>query len=268
MRASLLFCPLVALAGEVLAMDIAAHRGASHDAPENTLAAFRLGFEQGASLLECDVHLTRDGQLAVVHDPRTGRTVGVDLEVAAEDMARLAALDAGSWKAPAFAGERIPRLEAVLALLGEGRRALVEMKSGPEAVGALARVVRASGRLERVLVMSFRADSLAAARAELPEVPAVWLHRAPPEGFFSAVLAVEARARGFQGLGLQARGLGPEIAGAARAAGLHLFAWTVDDPDEGRRLRALGVEVLITNRPGFMRAALDEPAGTRTPGAP
>ncbi|HOX45347.1 MAG TPA: glycerophosphodiester phosphodiesterase family protein [Myxococcota bacterium] len=269
-RATLVLC-LGLVAAEAQAMDIAAHRGASHDAPENTLAAFRLGFAQGADALECDVHLTRDGALAVIHDPRTLRTAGEDLEVASQEFARLGRLDVGRWKAPAFAGERIPGLEQVLALLPPGKRALVELKCGPEALPALARVVRASGKAGQVWLMSFREDSLAAARAELPELPAIWLHKAPRDargapGPFPPALAGQARARGFQGLGLQSPGLTAELARAAREARLLVLAWTVDEPSEGRRLEALGVDVLITNRPGFMRAELGSGAG-RGPGA-
>jgi glycerophosphoryl diester phosphodiesterase len=259
-RAMSLLC-LGLAAAEAHGMDIAAHRGASHDAPENTLAAFRLGFAQDADALECDVHLTRDGVLAVLHDPRTLRTAGEDLEVAGQEFARLERLDVGGWKAPAFAGERIPRLEQVLALLPPGKRALVEVKCGPEGLPALARVVRASGKVGQVLVMSFREDSLSAARTALPEAPAIWLHKAPLDARgqpvpFPPGLAEAARARGFQGLGLQSSGLTAELARAAREARLLVLAWTVDEPGEGRRLEALGVDVLITNRPGFMRAEL------------
>ncbi len=250
---------------EAAAMDIAAHRGASHDAPENTLAAFRLGLAQGADLLECDVHLTRDGALAVIHDPRTLRTAGEDLEVASQEFARLGRLDVGRWKAPAFAGERIPRLEEVLALLPEGRRALVELKSGPEAAPALTRALQASGKAGRVLVMSFREDSLRAVHGLLPDQPTIWLRKAPRDAqgrpaAFPAGLAGEARAQGFQGLGLQSSGLTAELARAAREARLLVLAWTVDEPAEARRLSALGIDVLVTNRPGFMRAELGKGA--------
>src|SRR5262249_38764427 len=98
-------------------MEIIAHRGASHDAPENTLAAMRLAWAQGADAIECDVHLARDGELVVVHDPDARRTTGVALEVARASVAELQQLDAGRWKDARFAGEKIPTLDEVLALV-------------------------------------------------------------------------------------------------------------------------------------------------------
>src|SRR5687767_10257607 len=95
-------CPFVALGR----MQFIAHRGASHDAPENTLAAVRLAWAQHADAVEVDVHLTRDGRLAVIHDPDTQRTAGVARVVAQSTLAELQLLDVGRWKASRFAGEK------------------------------------------------------------------------------------------------------------------------------------------------------------------
>src|SRR5581483_879272 len=109
---------------------IGAHRGASARAPENTLWAFRAALADGAELIELDVHLTRDGRLAVIHDETTGRTTGVDGAVAELTMAELRALDASRVKGGAWTGQSIPELGEVLAL-ARGRVALnVEIKGG------------------------------------------------------------------------------------------------------------------------------------------
>src|SRR4051794_20206839 len=104
-------------------MQIIAHRGASHDAPENTLAAVRLAWAQHADAVEIDVHLTRDGRLAVIHDPDTQRTAGIPQLVTETTLADLQRLDAGAWKGASFAGEKIPALEDVFALVPAGKRA-------------------------------------------------------------------------------------------------------------------------------------------------
>src|SRR6185369_848081 len=85
-----------------------AHRGASRDAPENTLAAFRLAWQQGADGIEADFRLTRDGRVVCLHDASTGRTAGVDLAVAEASLEELKRLDVGGWKGARWAGERIP----------------------------------------------------------------------------------------------------------------------------------------------------------------
>ena len=92
-------------------VQIVAHRGASHDAPENTLAAHRLALAQGADCVETDVHLTGDGRLIVIHDKTTERTTGVAGRVAEMTQDALRALDAGRWKGEKFVGERLPLLE-------------------------------------------------------------------------------------------------------------------------------------------------------------
>jgi len=118
---------------------IIAHRGASDSAPENTLAAVRGAWAEGADTLEVDVHLTRDGRLAVIHDPDTQRTTGIPRVVAETTLAELQQLDAGRWKDARFAGEQIPALDDVLAIIPPAKRVFIELKSGPEAIDALVR---------------------------------------------------------------------------------------------------------------------------------
>src|SRR5262245_12146520 len=105
---------------------IVAHRGSSHDAPENTLAAFRRAWELGVECVELDVHVTSDGQAVVIHDESTKRTAGRDRPVAAQTLAEIKQLDAGRWKGPAHAGERIPTLGEVLTTMPSGRTLFVE----------------------------------------------------------------------------------------------------------------------------------------------
>src|SRR5262245_61979826 len=111
---------------------IIAHRGASHDAPENTLAAFRLAWQQDADGIECDFYLTRDEAIACIHDETTKRTAGVDLTIADATLDQLRGLDVGSWKDKRWAGERIPLIEQVFQTIPKGKRIYIEVKCGPE----------------------------------------------------------------------------------------------------------------------------------------
>ena len=107
-------------------MDIIAHRGASHEAPENTLASVRLGWAQGADAVEVDVRQSRDGHIVVIHDAHTRRTAGVTRRVRAETLDELRALEVGRWKHRRHAGEKIPTLAEVIETVPPGKRLFVE----------------------------------------------------------------------------------------------------------------------------------------------
>src|ERR671934_1859826 len=134
---------------------IGAHRGASARAPENTLAAFGAALEDGAELVELDVHLTRDGRLAVIHDEETRRTTGTAGVVAELSMAELRRLDAGRHKGRHWAGEPIPELGDVFAALRGRLLVNVEVKCGAAAVPALARCVAEHDMADAVILSSF-----------------------------------------------------------------------------------------------------------------
>src|SRR5262245_4724666 len=95
-------------------VEIVAHRGASYDAPENTLASLKLAWEQKADASEFDVFLSKDGKIVVIHDADTKRTAGVDKKVVSQTLDELRALDVGSWKNAKFKGEKIPTLDEML----------------------------------------------------------------------------------------------------------------------------------------------------------
>src|SRR5689334_1007095 len=116
---------------------IIGHRGASHDAPENTLAAIRLGYEQGADFVEVDLRLTADKQIVLLHDADTKRTTSVEGKVTERTVKELQTLDAGSFKDAKWKGEKIPTLKEALAVIPRGRGMFLELKSGPEIVPPL-----------------------------------------------------------------------------------------------------------------------------------
>ena len=170
-------------------VEIIAHRGESADAPENTMAAFRLAWERGVKAIELDVHLTADGRLIVSHDADTERTAGVKKTIKESTLAMLRTLDVGRWKDARFAGEPMPTLEDALATIPDDARCFIEVKIGPESVPELVEAVRGSGkRPEQLPVISFNADTIAAAKTALPEsadvlpLPASARTRTPASG--------------------------------------------------------------------------------------
>lgn len=232
---------------------VVAHRGASVEAPENTLAAYRAAAAHGAAAAECDVRLSADGAVVVIHDPTLDRTTNGRGPVATRTLAELRALDAGAWKSPSFAGERIPELTEVLAVVPPHMTLFIDLKDGAELEE---RVARAVGTRTGVVVIAFDPERLVRIARLLPQVPRMLLVRRAPEVVPEALVAAVTAAHATH-LGVERTGVDRRLVEVARAAGLGVFVWTVDDLREGRALAALGVDGIITDRPDEMRAALD-----------
>ena len=254
-------------AGPLFAVDIVAHRGASYDAPENTLASQKLAWKQQADAVETDIHLTKDGKIIVIHDETYRRTAGRDAPVDSLTLAEARALDAGAWKDRKYAGEKLPTLDEQLALVPDGKRILVEIKVGPELVPELARALARTGVDERkVTIISFEYDALQTVRKQLPHLPTLYLmgYRSPDskkpatkrQPTIDEVIA-DAKKAGFTGLDLQEKWpLTRADVQRIRDAGLQLHVWTIDDVEVAKHWIELGVESITTNRPGWLREQL------------
>jgi len=249
-------------AGCTSRMEIIAHRGASHLAPENTVAAAELAWRKRADAVEVDVHLSQDGQLVVIHDGSTKRTGGVELKVVDTPAARLRELDVGSFKDEAFAGERIPLLEEIIATVPDNRRLFVEIKCGPEAASPLENVIEASGKREQIVIIGFDFETVKAAKRLMPDIPTYWLVGTKKDKETEAwiphdpKLADKVASSRLDGLNVHWAGVTEEFAARVRALGMPLYIWTVDDAAEARRLAKLGVAGITTNRPGWLRHQL------------
>jgi glycerophosphoryl diester phosphodiesterase len=241
------------------------HRGASADAPENTLTAFRLAMAQGADGVELDVWRCASGEVVVFHDREATRTAGVPLSVPDATLPALRALDVGARRGDRFRGERIPLLEEVLEAL-PGAVVNVELKSRGRDLrlaGAVARVVRAARAEERVVVSSFDYRLLLAFRLTAPEIPVGVLFDEEDPGPAWAWLATRLLLPA--AVHPDRRVVTPARARRWAARGLPWYAWTVDDPAEAARLAELGAAALITNVPGRIAAALAAGGVPRTP---
>ncbi len=234
---------------------IVAHRGASHDAPENTLAAFRQAWALGVEAVELDVHVTSDGQVVVMHDPSMKRTSGVDLVIADHTLAELVELDVGAWKGPQFAGERIPTLRDVLATIPPGRSLFVELKSGVATVPTVAAAIRdGTPTSATVMLQSFDPDVLAALAKATPDAAAYWTvdptldanHHALP---YPRGVITDAVRHGFAGLALRLDGVDDAFLADARKAGLFVDVWTANDASMLASLTVRDVRWIETDRP-------------------
>ncbi len=238
-------------------VEIIAHRGASYLAPENTLSAVRLGWEMHADV-EIDVHLSRDNQIVVIHDASTKHITGVDLKVHETTSDELRRLDYGSHKGPQFAGETLPFLSEVLDTIPPGRKLYIEIKCGKEILPFLEQAVMDGGKASQVVIIGFDLDTVTSAKQRLG-LPTYWLRGTrktedteewiphDPNWVQSVV------DRGLDGLDVHYAGVHQDFVAKAKAAGQRLYVWTVDDPQEAKRLVQLGVNGITTNRPGWLR---------------
>ncbi len=246
-----------------------AHRGASRDAPENTLAAFDLAWHQGADGIEADFRLTRDGRIICLHDATTGRTADVDLVVAESDCAELQQLDVGGWQGARWQGERIQTLEEVLARLSAGKLFLIELKSGPEIIAPLARLLAASTiPATQLRLLAFDCQLVARLKEQLSDIRVClnvdyrwhWsTHSWRPTR--AEVLSVMEQC-GADGLSSRANPqLDALFIAELQQRGKEVYVWTVDLSRSAANYRALGVDGIMTNRPGWLRRKL-LPAGS------
>jgi glycerophosphoryl diester phosphodiesterase len=249
---------------------ITAHRGASYDAPENTLAAFRLAWVQQADAIEGDFRLTADGHIVCIHDADTERTCGVKCIVADARLVDLQSLDFGRWKAPSFAGLACCTLEDVLATVPAGKRIFIELKTGPEIVAPLGKILEKNTiEAASLVIISFDERTIAACKERLPGVKAHWLtsFKETQKGAnawqpsVEQILATVGRCRA-DGVGLHARRqvVDEKFVQQLRRGGVNEFhVWTVDGPDDARFFAGLGAMGITTNRPLLIRESLRLP---------
>lgn len=255
---------LLAMAPAFLpALEIIAHRGASADAPENTLESMKLAWEQKADAAELDLWLSKDGHLVVFHDNDTRRFEAVRRPIKSLTMEEIRKLDVGSFKDPKFAGTRVPSLESILAVIPDGKREVLEIKDGPEIIPEFIRVLTESKvPKEKYCVISFNEASLRASKKALPDVPHYFLmgyKKDAETGKFPQLESLIATAKdaGFEGLNLSSDWpITPEFTAKVKAAGLKLLVWTVDDAAAAQKFADSGVDAITTNKPGWLREQL------------
>ena len=227
-----------------------AHRGAGQLAPENTLAAFRLGAALGFRAFECDVKLSADGLPFLLHDDTLERTSNGSGIASDLPWAELSQLDAGSWHSRTFAGEALPTLQAVAAfVLRNGFALNIELKPTPGAEGQTGQIVAGlaarlwAGQDLPPLLSSFSPAALAAAQATAPALPRALLLDTLWSGWFECASALRCVA-----VVTHHRLMDAALRSRLQAAGWRALVYTVNEPADAERLLALGIAGLITDK--------------------
>lgn len=236
---------------------IIAHRGACRQAPENTLAAFRLAAELGADAIELDAKLSADGVVVVHHDLTLDRTTSGSGRLSAWGVGELRKLDAGSRFGAAFAGEPVPTLAEVFDAVGHDLLVNVELTNYenvrdrlPDVVVALMHEKAVAGH---VLFSSFNPLALRRVRSLAPEIPRALLVEASGSEFRRSLFRSITR---FEFYHPEDRLATPEAIDREHRHGRRVNVWTVNDPARMRALAAAGVDGLITDVPDIARQAV------------
>lgn len=249
-------------------MEIIAHRGASAYAPENTLAAINLAWQQNVDGVEVDVHLTQDAQLVVIHDATLERRSGVDQRIDELTFDELQTFDVGSWKGSKWATERVPALTSVVSTIPRGKRLLVEVKCDRGCVDAFAPALSLiEDRLEAITIIGFDLAIMQECKSRYPDVGVYLVAEQKHDVSTNTSLntpqsdethwapVVESLIEQAVGAGLDGLDLSNTLAVDRRAvdlmheAGLNCCIWTVNSVEDGHRLRDSGVDSITTDDP-------------------
>ena len=226
-----------------------AHRGAGKLAPENTLAAFRLGASHGYRAFECDVKLSADGIPFLLHDATLDRTTAARGLAAGRPWAELSRIDAGAWHSRGYAGEPLPSLDAIAAYVRANEFALnIEIKPTPGQEHETGLVVGRetlrlwAGAAVPPLFSSFRPEALQGARESAPQIPRALLIDTLWDGWFDM-----ARSLGCVAVVSNYNVMSAAVLQRLHDAGLHGLVYTVNDPAPAQWLRKLGIDGIITD---------------------
>ncbi len=245
------FCILfMAVSSAIAQPTIIAHRGASYLAPENTVAAAQLAWELGADAVEIDIHLSADGKVMVNHDHTTKRTGGEELKIAESQSASLRKLDVGTWKSEKYKGEKIPFIAEVLETIPEGKHLVVEIKCGSEVLPALREAVDASGKQDQIIFISFGWQTIVDTKAKFPDNECYWLSSSKDK---VNEKIEEVAQLGLDGINLHSSIVDQAMMDRAAALDLKVLCWTVDSPEEAKRVKELGIGGITTNRPAWLK---------------
>ena len=230
---------------------VCAHRGETQVHPENTLAAFRKAIAMGAHQIEFDVQLTRDGHPVVMHDATVDRTTDGSGQISDLTLAQIRELDAGSWKAPRFRGERVPTLEEALAVMPRNIWLNVHLKAGRE-VGVIAATEVQKQNRRHQAFLAAGLDGSAGARSVLPDILICNMEGQGGNPATYADISLRNRCHFMQCVRTPPS---PEDLTRLRRAGICLNLWPFNEPDKLADMFAAGIAFPLTDVLAEMMAA-------------
>ena len=232
-----------------------AHRGASYLAPENTLASIQLAWELGADAAECDVMLTADNQVILFHDKNTRKLTGKSYTIKDSSWDQLSKLTINPLETnrSEYKYEPIPLLEDILGTIPADRMLVIEIKTGPEILSHLKRVIDQHWIRGKIAFIAFDFATIIATKELYPQIPCYYLSafRADFKKHFDSIVKSK-----LEGVDLRHGIIDKSLVKQCNASGLDVWCWTVNDPATARKMKKIGVTAVTTDRPAWLKENL------------
>ena len=240
-------------------VEVIGHRGASTEAPENTLAANNLAFQQKADGVEVDVRLTKDNQLVCMHDKSVFRTAGKKNLIKESTLNQLKSLDVGKWKGEKWSGEAIPSLQDVLSEIPLNKKIFIEVKEGIETIDPLIEDIQ-KNKLDPkyISIISFHQEVVKRVKQAMESLTVNFLIAfSSPKEFLDEEVLLKLLEFNLDGVGAESHSrLSRNFVELISEKNKKVHVWTVDDINQAKKYKEMGLSSITTNVPGLIKSAL------------
>ena len=240
-------------------VEVIGHRGASTEAPENTLAANNLAFQQKADGVEVDVRLTKDKQLVCMHDKSAFRTAGKRNLIKESTLKQLKSLDVGKWKGKKWSGEAIPSLQEVLSQMPLNKKIFIEVKEGIETIDPLIEDIQKSNLDPKYIsIISFHQEVVKRVKQAMESLTVNFLIAfSSPKEFLDEEVLLKLLEFNLDGVGAESHSrLSRNFVELISEKNKKVHVWTVDDINQAKKYKEMGLSSITTNVPGLIKSAL------------
>lgn len=240
-------------------VEVIGHRGASTEAPENTLAANDLAFQQKADGIEVDVRLTKDNHLVCMHDKSAFRTAGKKNLIKESTLNQLKSLDVGKWKGEKWSGEAIPSLHEVLSEMPLDKKIFIEVKEGIETIDPLIEDIQ-KNKLDPkyISIISFHQEVVKRVKQAMESLTVNFLISfSSPKEFLDEEVLLKLLELNLDGVGAESHSrLSRNFVELISEKNKKVHVWTVDDINQAKKYKEMGLSSITTNVPGLIKSAL------------
>lgn len=228
------------------------HRGASYLAPENTLASLQLAWELGAPAAECDIMLTADKQVILFHDKNGKRLTGHDFDVKQVDYKDIRSYEIflRETNLEKYSGETIPLLADVLDVLPEDKMLVIEIKTGPEILPFMQKVIESHWKRGEIAFIAFDLETILQTKARYPEIPCYYLSAFRSNLRKNHSVISESN---LDGVNLRHGIINRKLVKKYNNMGMDVWCWTVNDPGDAKKVIEAGVSAITTDRPAWLK---------------
>lgn len=229
---------------------VIAHRGASFTAPENTLSAYKIAFNNNCRAAECDIYMTKDNKIVLSHDRTLKRIAGVDIDITLSNYNDLQSYDVGSFKSEKYKNERIPLLSEVIDILPENAQLFIEIKDTERILNPLKELIANSGKNKNVSIIAFDYEVLRKSKELMPDIPHHWLIHLESQKSDAMQKVKDAK---LDGINASYKILDANFIKEVHDAWYKVFTWTINDIIIAENLKKMGIDGITTDRPIWMQ---------------